>query len=164
MDENNHEDVSSSTNTNDNKMIDKITLELLLNKTHYEKYLNKTDQQKYAEHQTFLANCDKYYHHIMKITSKLLKNPQHPISIDVNQTFDNYVKCIIRDLEIKDIVNKNITETDDNEEYDDVLFPPDMDETPFVKNKRDYRKPPVSSDLNYLSNDFFRVKKKNGGI
>jgi hypothetical protein len=39
-----------------------------------------------------------------------------------------------------------------------------MDETPFVKNKRDYRKPPVSSDLNYLSNDFFRVKKKNGGI
>ncbi|NBU90945.1 MAG: hypothetical protein EBS12_05805 [Flavobacteriia bacterium] len=82
----------------------------------------------------------------------------------INQTFDNYVKCIIRDLEIKDIVNKNITETDDNEEYDDVLFPPDMDETPFVKNKRDYRKPPVSSDLNYLSNDFFRVKKKNGGI
>jgi hypothetical protein len=44
--------LEGETETNDtpkNEYIDKLTLELLINKTHYHKYLSKSDPKKYDE-------------------------------------------------------------------------------------------------------------------
>ena len=40
--------------------VDKITLELLLNKGTYQKYLSKTDPEKHQYYQEFLKNIEKF--------------------------------------------------------------------------------------------------------
>ena len=50
---------NSNVPNSSNAFVDKITLELLLNKTVYQKYLSKIEPQRYEEYQDFLDNCKK---------------------------------------------------------------------------------------------------------
>lgn len=185
---------NDSTPSIENKHIDQLTLELLINKTQYEKYLAKNEPQKWSEKQIFLANCEKYYIPMMKITSQFIKNPNIQLSIDVNHAFLNYAQCLIRHLEIEEIANVN--EGSENEDEDeDVLFPyssmrqieeeleDDNQYSAFEDFSRDDFHQPVKSvpsnanskskpnkclgsfsKMNYLSNDFFCLAKKNNDI
>ena len=115
-----------------NEYIDKITLELLLNKNHYSKYLSKTDPKKFDEFREHKAKLRKYSVDIVDITSQLIENPKAPFSSDIEESFDSFVKSIFRYIELKKMQNAN-----ENEE-DDMLFgtveetseqAPDADET-----------------------------------
>ena len=128
--------IPPSTPPSTNAFIDKITLELLLNKTHYQKYLSKTDPQKFAEYQEFLENCSKYRRSIIDITICLLNDPKtKQYSQEVGDAFDIYTKTLIRYLEVKER-SDNIQETNHftQDEDDDVLFPAIMDIEQFVEN------------------------------
>lgn len=101
-----------------NAEIDKLTLELLLNKNHYSKYLSKNDPKKYDEFREFKAKLRKYSIDIVDITSQLIENPKKPFSTDIEDSFLTYVKSIFRHLELK----KMEISGSQNDDDDDVLF------------------------------------------
>lgn len=103
---------------NNNAEIDKLTLELLLNKNHYSKYLSKNDPKKYDEFREFKAKLRKYSIDIIDITSQLIENPKKPFSSDIEDSFLTYMKSIFRHLELKHMENSGYHNDDD----DDVLF------------------------------------------
>jgi len=86
--------------------LDKLTLELLMNKTNYKKYIEKTDPKKFIERQDFLARVRKYRRRILALTEEYLENPDTGVSLDMNQAFDDYVKSAIRYLEDMDIQSR----------------------------------------------------------
>lgn len=97
--------------------LDKLTLELLMNKTNYKRYIEKTDPKKFDERQTFLARVRKYRGRILSLTEDYLENPDIQISLDMNQAFDDYMKSAIRYLEDQDIQSRPLE--------DIQLFSPD---------------------------------------
>ena len=103
--------------TPSNAYVDKVTLELLLNKTNYQKYLSKSDPQKHAEHQEFLSKTADFRDEILEMTTELLDNPKKMYTNEVGDAFDQYVQTMIKYLEIE---KANASTTEDN---GDVLFP-----------------------------------------
>jgi hypothetical protein len=86
--------------------LDKLTLELLMNKTNYKKYIEKTDPKKFDERQQFLARVRKYRGRILSLTEDYLENPDIQVTLDMNQAFDDYMKSAIRYLEDMDIQSR----------------------------------------------------------
>jgi hypothetical protein len=107
-----------------NEMIDKVTLELLMNKNHYQRYIAQNDPIKHDEYMKYNALIKKYKQQIINITNELLSSPTKQITIDVNEAYNNYVKTLIKHFQAKEFENKpNHTDSDE-----DVLFG-NMDET-----------------------------------
>lgn len=102
-----------------NEQIDKLTLELLLNKNHYSKYLQSTDSKRYDEFKLFKSKLKRHSIDIIDITSELIENPKKIINRDVEELFEAYANSIIRYLEIKGIDNSSEYNNNDDE---DVLF------------------------------------------
>jgi hypothetical protein len=111
---------ASLSSTNDH--IDKLTLELLLNKNHYSKYLSKTDPEKYEKHKEYKAKLRKYSVDIIDITSRLIENPKDGISTEVEEGFDIYMKSLIRYFEMKELENTNEYNQNNENNDDDMLF------------------------------------------
>jgi len=111
-----------------NEYIDKLTMELLLNKSHYAKYLAKTDPKKHDEYKLFKSNLRKYSVDIIDITSAMIENPKNALSADIEETFDAYVKSLLRHFELKEIENPP-DETRHNAKDEDMLFG-EMNEEP----------------------------------
>jgi hypothetical protein len=103
-----------------NEYIDKITLELLINKNQYNKYLSKNDPKKYEENQHHLQKVQKYKDKIMKLTDDLCKNTKKQYNNEVHDIFDQYVKTCIRFFEMKEL--ENDSEYENKSDEDDVLF------------------------------------------
>jgi hypothetical protein len=103
---------------NNNEMIDKLTLELLMNKSHYKRYIANTDPTKHAEMVKHNALITKYKYKIMNITNELLSDPSKQITTSVNDAFNGYVKTLIQYFQMKELENKSNENADD----DDVMF------------------------------------------
>ena len=86
--------------------LDKLTLELLMNKTNYKKYVEKTDPKKFDERQNFLARVRKYRGRILSLTEEYLEDPDIQVTLDMNQAFDDYMKSAIRYMEDQDIQSR----------------------------------------------------------
>ena len=101
--------------------IDKLTLELLINKNQYKKYLSKTDPEKFKTNQQHLEKINKYRGKIMTMFSQLLDNPEKQITTSINEDFDHFVKTCICHFEMKEIEKQDSYsyEKDDDE---DMLF------------------------------------------
>jgi hypothetical protein len=114
---------------NSNAFVDKITLELLMNKNHYRRYIAKTDPNQYDEMQEHLQTVSKHRNSILQITTDLLNNPNKQITTEVNEIFDAYVKTLIRHFKMKELETTNPYNKNQNQDQDeDVLFG-QMDET-----------------------------------
>lgn len=97
--------------------MNRMTMELLLNKTHYAKYLAKTDSTKHAEFQQFVDSLRKFHNPIMDITKRLIREPKSTtFSQDMLDSFQTYAQSVIRFLEIQE----------DNPDEEDELFPASM--------------------------------------
>jgi hypothetical protein len=103
-----------------NEYIDKLTLELLINKTHYNKYLSKSDPKKYDEYKEYKSKLRKYAVDIIDITSQLIEDPKKMYSNDIEESFNSYVKSIVKYFEIKEIQEAN-TQSEYNND-DEVIF------------------------------------------
>jgi hypothetical protein len=106
--------------------IDKITLELLINKSQYKKYVQKTDPYKYNETQLYLDQLKKHKNKIEHMFLSLLENPEMQITTDINNDFTHFVKTCIQYFELKTSDN-----TYNQHDDDDVMFDANaMDNTP----------------------------------
>jgi hypothetical protein len=100
-----------------NEFVDKVTLELLMNKNHYSRYLSQTDPKKHQEHLNHLEKIRKYRYKIMNVTTDFFNNPEHQITTEVNDAFDHYVRTLIRHYECKEMENHEESNHDE-----DTLF------------------------------------------
>ena len=109
------------TNNNTNEYIDKITLELLLNKNHYNNYLSKTNPKKFEEFKDYKQKLKNYSVDIIDITSQLIENPKTQFSNEIEETFQIYVKSIFKYIELNEVkkANKYYDNQDDDE---DTMF------------------------------------------
>jgi len=96
--------------------IDKLTLELLINKSQYKKYVQKTDPSKHSETQVYLGKILKYQNKIEHLFLSLLENPEMQITTDINNDFSNFIKTCIQYFELKSSDNSY------NQEDDDIMF------------------------------------------
>ncbi len=158
--------VNTSENTYKTDEINKITLELFMNKNNYKKYLSKTDPKKYEEHLKYLSNVNKYKHSITRITHDLLDNPDMQITTDVNEIFEMYVKTLIAHLQQKEYECADDDNSNNNNE--DTLFGEIADDEPtprysnsmhsFWGKERVVKKP--QNQMEYDLNLFGRGRKK----
>lgn len=98
--------------------IDKLTLELLMNKTTYQKYIEKTDPKKFEENRSYKEKVELYSSRILEITKEYLENPDKQISLDMNHAFYEYSQSCIRHFEDVDV-----NELDDNTLFDESEKP-----------------------------------------
>jgi len=102
--------------------IDKLTLELLTNKSQYKKYLSKADPEKYKSNQEHLEKISKYRGKIMDVFSQLLEDPDKQITTSLNDDFDHFVKSCINHFEMKELENHGNHFEKEQEEDDDIMF------------------------------------------
>ena len=107
--------------------IDKLTLELLINKSQYNKYLSKHDPKKYKEQQEFLDKVLHYKSKIMSLTNDFIESPKLQMNNELNEMFYQYMRTCIHYLEMKEMDVKTEEKYQDelHDEYhneEDVLF------------------------------------------
>jgi len=102
-----------------NQFVDKVTLELLMNKNHYNRYLSQNDPKKHQEHLDHLDKIRKYRSAIINMTNDFIDNSNHQVTTEVNDAFDYYVRTLIRHFDCKNI---ECLEEFNNEKDEDVLF------------------------------------------
>jgi hypothetical protein len=108
----------------ENPEINKLTLELFMNKTQYNKYLSKMNPEKYSVLDNEWKMIQKYKLSILTATEDLLQDRHKQISLDVNAAFDGYVRTLVRHFQQKEIENKQILvdeEVGDCEEEDELF-------------------------------------------
>jgi hypothetical protein len=112
----------SDTENENQKFVDRITMELLLNKTHYAKFLAKSDEQRHAEYQELLCRLQSEATYIVKTTETLLRNPKHPgFSEDVLHSFQQYAEAVMRYHEVQDLQQPEEEEEAEEEEEEGDL-------------------------------------------
>ena len=102
--------------------IDKMTFELMANKTQYQRYLSKTDPLKHREHQEYLEKIHKYRQRIMEMTDDFTSDPEKQVTIEVNEAIHSYMKTMIKYFEIKDLEKEGAYHSSSNPDDEDVLF------------------------------------------
>jgi hypothetical protein len=113
-----------------NEYIDKLTLELFMNRNNYNKYLAKTDPKKFDSQREYKMKLKKYMVEIIDITSELIENPENPPNGEIGSIFIDYSKSIMKFLEMKELEQSNSFYTsDNNKQEEETMFDPEkMDE------------------------------------
>jgi len=108
--------------------IDKLTLELLMNKNTYNRYIEKTDPNKHKEEQEFRRKITKYKSRIIQMTLKYLDDPNFQVNNELNNMFSEYSKTFVKYFEMNDLeISCFYNDTNDKE---DMMFEPTNMEDP----------------------------------
>jgi hypothetical protein len=83
--------------------IDKLTLELLMNKNTYSRYIEKTDPSKHKEEQQFRKKIKKYKARMLSLTVKHLDDPNFQINNELSSMISEYARTFIKYLEMNDL-------------------------------------------------------------
>ena len=100
-----------SNNIHSNEYVDKITLELLMNKPHYNKYLETTNPQMFEKKQAHIAEVKKYKSLIMDIIEgefnhhKMNNVPER--TKEISESFNDLIKHCIKYIKSKETETKN---------------------------------------------------------
>jgi hypothetical protein len=129
-------DVSNNPTSVQNEIVDKVTLELLMNKNHYKRYIAHTDPVKHEENMKHNELIKKYKHRVVNMTNDLLSSPTKQITTDVNEAFTHYIKTLFQYFQMKELEYVSNERSDD----EDMLFG-NMD------NTDDGSEPDVVTDL-----------------
>lgn len=103
--------------------IDKLTLELLMNKNTYNRYIEKTDPRKYKEEQEFKRKLKKYKSRIIQMTMKFLDDPDFQVNNELNNMFSEYSKTFVKYFEMNDL-EVSCFYSGTKEPDDEVMFEP----------------------------------------
>ena len=95
--------------------MDKLTMEMFMNKKLYHRFIEKTDPKKYDEQQTYIRNMKKYQEKILSITRQYLENPHLQITTELNQMFSDYCKTCVKYFQVEERAN----------DPEDTLFDPE---------------------------------------
>ena len=149
--------------------IDKLTLELLMNKNHYHKYMSTTNPDKFEKHEAYLDDLKKYRQKILNITHELLDRPDTQISTNINTIFEAYTKAIIDHVKHTTYDHSHRGDSD-TDPLEDTMFgtidTPDIDPQPpsssFWGKERVVRRGHNQSQLQYDMNVFSKSYPKSG--
>jgi hypothetical protein len=94
--------------------LDRLTMEMFMNKKSYHRFIEKTDPKKYDEHQKYLRNMRKYREKIGSITQQYLENPDLQLTTEMDQMFADYCKTCVKYFQMKDGAST-----------EDILFDPE---------------------------------------
>jgi len=103
--------------------IDKLTLELLMNKNTYNRYIEKTDPRKHKEEQEFRRKLKKYKSRIIQMTMKFLDDPDFQVNNELNNMFSEYSKTFVKYFEMNDL-EVSCFYGSTKEPDDEVMFEP----------------------------------------
>ena len=95
-----HQEVTASSTS---QYIDRITLELLINKNQYNKYIANADPEKHKRITEFSEKLAKYGDKIISITEEYCSNPKVQKTTEMDEMFVNYAKTCFRYLEMKEL-------------------------------------------------------------
>jgi hypothetical protein len=149
--------------------IDKMTMELLMNKTQYQKYVCLTDPKKHLENQEFNRKLRKYKNQIMNLTNELIVDPTKQITNDVNQGFQDYARTLIEHFEIKELENPEKPVLDEDMLFDPSQMQNDEEETEVIDPLKSFwgkdrvvKKKPTSDIFpnSALASAFMNYKRK----
>ena len=155
----NHSDDEIPPSPPENKYIDDLTIQLLLNKTNYAKYLSKTDEQKFEEQQQFVLDCEQFRNPIMDMTKHMIQDPTLCYTTEVSDAFNQYARILIRYLEVKERSEEQQKENGHcSDDEDDVLFPSSMNEPP---NPLRTKKPTPKKFSRRMTMDHFIPRTKD---
>ena len=136
-----------------NETIDKLTLELLINKNQYNKYLSQTNPEKYKQYREHLDKIAKYRGKIHSMFSHLMENPEK-LFYGKSAICKNIVRTCINHFEMKEL-DYQTSQEKEVEDDDDVLF----GKCESISNNE---KEPLM-DTSYASGSLWgkKIKKKN---
>jgi arylsulfatase A-like enzyme len=100
------------------EQVDKLTMELLMNKSQYTKYLATQDPAKYAEVKEHQDKVEEHKDRIMELTLGYCDDKNKQVTTELDDAFRDYVKTCIKYLEMKAMENN----------YNDVLFSEEQQE------------------------------------
>jgi len=104
-----------------NPEIDKLTLELFMNKRKYKKYVEQTDPKKHSEIQSHYSDIRKYRSAILNMTEDFLNTPDMQITTELGEIFDAYSRTLVRYFKNKEL-DKTSSFEKEQEDEDDVMF------------------------------------------
>ena len=111
-----------------NVAIDKLTLELLMNKRQYRKYVEKHNPEEYTKKQTEYDRFLKYKPRISHLIHELLNdysvsgNSEHLGNLDIQDSFQSLLNSCIYFFETRDYDNR---ESHYGGQEDDTIFSPE---------------------------------------
>jgi hypothetical protein len=109
------------------EQVDKLTLELLMNKNTYNRYIEKTDPSKHKEEQQFREKVKKYKSRMISLTTRHLNDPTFQISNELTNAISEYARTFIKyfemnDLEVSEFSNNEYVGAGAGAESEDMLF------------------------------------------
>ena len=119
------------------KQIDKMTLELLVNKRQYRKYLEKCDSSEYALKTENHSRFRKYRREIGMLFRDLLNDYSisgssvHLGNSDIHHIFEAFIQKSTSFFEAKEYEMRPFSARQSDLEVEDTLFPPSAFESPF---------------------------------
>ena len=122
--------------------IDKLTLELMMNKSQYKKYLAKREPTKFKEQEEDIQRIRDNRDGILEIFANLLDKPNAQYTHNIENHFECFVKEAIEYIETQAYMKKD-TESND-------LFPVEKPKSP-VKNSVNTHKITATSWHNFPS-------------
>jgi hypothetical protein len=97
------ETIDPKTSKSTSEYIDKITLELLINKNQYNKYIASVDPEKHKKITEFSDKLAKYSEQILSLTEQYCSNPKTQKTTEMDEMFVQYVKTCFRYFEMKEL-------------------------------------------------------------
>src|SRR5210317_1844988 len=98
-------DYDDKTTINDDYIND-ITINFLMNKSQHKKYISTEDPARYEREQKHIHALTKYKKEIIDLTRRLICEPDTQITTDVNESFNDYTRTLLRYLKMKEMENK----------------------------------------------------------
>ena len=113
----------TKSDTDDNSIsnddyINNITMNFLMNKSQQQKYISSEDPERYEREQKHIRMLKKHKNEILDLTRRLICEPNTQITTDVNESFNDYTKTLLRYLQMKEFENKGY----DNNSDEETLF------------------------------------------
>jgi hypothetical protein len=102
----------------DNDYINNITMNFLMNKSQHQKFISTEDPTRYEREQKHIRALKKHKNEIIDLTRRLICEPDTQITTDVNGSFNDYTRTLLRYLKMKEIENKGY----DNNSDEETLF------------------------------------------
>jgi hypothetical protein len=126
MDQHEDSDIPTETASSTSQYIDKITLELLINKNQYNKYLASANPEKHKRIVEFSEKLAKYGDKILSLTEEYCSNPKTQKTTEMDETFVTFAKTCFRYFEMKELEGDpdSYHNSGGNDRDEDVLFEP----------------------------------------
>jgi hypothetical protein len=142
-----------------NKMIDDMTLSLLMNKQSYARYISQDNPEKANEIKKKNDELYQYKDDIIEITMNKLKDPYLQISENIDELFERYTTSIIRHFKQKEVEKANRYNDDDDMMFEKIDEPEEKKHQESTNTHSSYWDKYRVNKQTHFSKDYFSKTK-----